>query len=69
MKLIFLFIIRMYQLLISPIIPSRCRFYPTCSEYTYEAINKYGVIRGLFKGIIRLGKCHPFHPGGYNPVE
>ncbi len=69
MRAFILFFIKIYQVVISPLIPARCRFYPTCSEYIFEAIKKYGVIKGVFWGTIRLGKCHPFHPGGYDPIE
>ena len=48
--------------------PSTCRFYPTCSKYTYDAIKKYGVLKGCFLGLKRILKCHPFHPGGYDPL-
>ncbi|RLG44229.1 MAG: membrane protein insertion efficiency factor YidD [Thermoproteota archaeon] len=68
MKEIALLLIRFYQSFISPILPRHCRFYPTCSEYTYQAIKKYGLLRGILKGIIRISKCHPFHPGGYDPL-
>ena len=60
--------IRLYQRIISPAIPPACRFTPTCSEYTYQAVSKHGVMRGLWLGINRLLRCHPFHPGGYDPV-
>jgi putative membrane protein insertion efficiency factor len=62
-------LIRAYQILISPILPRCCRFYPTCSEYTLTAIRQYGSARGLFLGMRRLMRCHPFHPGGYDPVR
>lgn len=62
------FFIRIYQRVISPLKPATCRFYPTCSQYCYEAVLKYGVIRGGLLGIRRVLKCHPFHPGGYDPV-
>jgi putative membrane protein insertion efficiency factor len=68
MKNIVLFLIRCYQILISPLLGRNCRFYPTCSNYTYEAIKKHGLLRGLFLGGKRLLKCHPFHPGGVDLV-
>jgi putative membrane protein insertion efficiency factor len=63
-------IIKFYQKRISPLkmVPS-CRFYPTCSQYAVDAISKYGILRGSFMSIKRLLKCHPFHPGGYDPVK
>ena len=61
-------LLRGYKLLISPLLPSACRFYPTCSEYMLEAIRRYGVPKGLWLGLKRLGRCHPFHEGGYDPV-
>lgn len=60
--------IRFYQLAISPTLPPSCRFYPTCSEYTLQAIAKYGALKGLWLGLKRIARCHPFHPGGYDPV-
>jgi len=57
-----------YQKVISPMKPRSCRFYPTCSEYAKLSIEKYGMIRGGIKAIRRILKCHPFHPGGYDPV-
>ncbi|WP_240550223.1 membrane protein insertion efficiency factor YidD [Candidatus Roseilinea sp. NK_OTU-006] len=60
--------IRFYQLAISPALPPSCRFYPTCSEYTLQAIAKYGAVKGLWLGVKRIARCHPFHPGGYDPV-
>lgn len=63
-------ILKFYQKYISPLkTVSSCRFYPTCSQYAIDAISKYGIIRGSFKSIKRLLKCHPFHPGGYDPVK
>ncbi len=60
--------VRFYQRFISPGLPPSCRFYPTCSEYTLQAITKYGALKGAWLGIKRIGRCHPFHPGGYDPV-
>lgn len=68
MRYIALILIRIYQLTLSPFIGHHCRFYPTCSTYTYEAISKYGLIRGLLLGSKRLLRCQPFHPGGIDPV-
>lgn len=59
--------VRLYQK-ISSFSPRVCRFYPTCSEYTIQALRKYGLVKGVFLGIKRILKCHPFHPGGYDPV-
>lgn len=60
--------IRFYQKFISPAVPPSCRFTPTCSEYTYGAVQKHGVLRGALLGLGRLVRCHPFNPGGYDPV-
>lgn len=68
MKYILIWLVKVYRVVISPLKPPSCRFSPTCSEYTIQALEKYGVIRGGFKAIIRISKCHPFHPGGYDPV-
>lgn len=68
MKTIALGLIRFYRRYLSPLKPPTCRFYPTCSAYGYEAIRKYGVIKGGWMTAKRIGKCHPFHPGGYDPV-
>lgn len=61
-------LIRIYRAMISPYLPGQCRFTPTCSHYSEEAIMKYGVAKGGFLSIKRVAKCHPFHPGGYDPV-
>ncbi len=69
MKYVMIFIIKLYQKFISPLLGSNCRFLPTCSQYSLEAINKYGAIKGGFLSVKRISKCHPFHPGGYDPLE
>jgi putative membrane protein insertion efficiency factor len=61
--------LRGYKLFISPLLPSACRYYPTCSEYMLEAVAKHGAMRGLWMGMKRLCRCHPFHEGGYDPVH
>ncbi|MDO9514580.1 MAG: membrane protein insertion efficiency factor YidD [Syntrophales bacterium] len=61
--------IRFYQMAISPYFPQRCRFYPTCSEYAITAIRHYGPFRGSLRGFLRILRCNPFHPGGYDPVK
>lgn len=68
MKKFLIFLIKIYRKYISPMKPPSCRFYPTCSKYAIEAIEKYGAIKGSFMAIKRILKCHPFHPGGYDPV-
>ncbi|MDK1023428.1 MAG: membrane protein insertion efficiency factor YidD [Gammaproteobacteria bacterium] len=68
MKRIMLILIRVYQLVISPVIPSCCRFYPSCSQYAIEALEKHGIIRGTYLTIRRISHCHPLHTGGYDPV-
>jgi len=68
MKQFFLAGIRFYQKAISPLLGQNCRYYPSCSRYAYEAIERYGVVRGGWMGLLRLVRCHPFHPGGYDPV-
>lgn len=61
-------LIRVYQIVISPLFPPSCRFYPTCSEYGYEAIGKYGLLKGGWLTIKRVARCNPFCKGGYDPV-
>ncbi len=62
-------LIRFYRFFISPLKPQVCRFYPSCSQYAYEALIRYGLLKGLVMGGKRVLKCHPFNPGGYHPVE
>jgi putative membrane protein insertion efficiency factor len=69
MKKILISLIWLYRYIVSPILPMSCRFTPTCSEYSIEALTKYGVVRGLYLTVRRLLRCHPFHPGGYDPVK
>jgi putative membrane protein insertion efficiency factor len=69
MKKGFIFLIKIYRVAISPLTPPSCRFYPTCSQYAMQAVEKYGAARGTFLALRRLSKCHPFHPGGYDPVR
>jgi putative membrane protein insertion efficiency factor len=68
MKFLFIYLLQGYKLLISPLLPPACRFYPTCSVYAVEAIEKFGALRGSYLAIKRLLRCHPWHPGGYDPV-
>jgi len=68
MQKILILLIRGYQLIVSPWLGSHCRFYPSCSEYAQIAIAEHGVWRGLFLSIKRLSRCHPWHPGGVDPV-
>ncbi|MBI2429001.1 MAG: membrane protein insertion efficiency factor YidD [Ignavibacteriales bacterium] len=69
MRYVLIFFIRIYQMLISPFLPANsCRFYPTCSQYTIESILKYGSMKGIYLGLRRIVKCHPYHEGGYDPV-
>lgn len=68
MRLLLIAPIRLYQMLISPLLGQRCRFYPSCSQYALEAIQKHGAVHGLALGARRLVKCHPFNPGGVDLV-
>ena len=68
-RLIVIGLLRFYKAAISPWLPSACRFEPTCSVYMMDAVAKYGVARGVWLGLKRLGRCHPFHQGGYDPVH
>jgi putative membrane protein insertion efficiency factor len=64
-----LFVLGVYQSLVSPLFPPCCRFYPSCSAYAREAIEKRGLVRGGILALIRICKCHPLHPGGYDPLS
>lgn len=63
-----LLLLRGYKRFLSPLLPPMCRFEPTCSVYTMQAVEKYGVLRGVWLGVRRLARCHPFNPGGWDPV-
>ncbi|TAK09042.1 MAG: membrane protein insertion efficiency factor YidD [Candidatus Manganitrophaceae bacterium] len=69
MAFIYLFIVRLYQSIISPLFPPVCRFYPTCSSYSIEAVKRHGFLIGIAMTIKRLIRCHPFCSGGYDPVK
>jgi putative membrane protein insertion efficiency factor len=61
-------LIRLYQLTLRPILPPACRFVPSCSDYALEALERHGLVRGSWLAVGRILRCHPFHPGGYDPV-
>jgi len=68
MSKLLIFLVRVYQLTLSPFLGNACRFYPSCSSYFEEAVRQWGAARGTLLGVRRLCKCHPFHPGGIDPV-
>ena len=68
MQTVILSILRIYKHWLSPLLPSACRFHPTCSEYMMDAVAKYGAARGVWMGLRRLARCHPLNPGGLDPV-
>jgi putative membrane protein insertion efficiency factor len=68
MKILLIWLIRGYRMFISPLFPPSCRYQPTCSQYAMQAIERFGPWRGSLMGVRRILRCHPFHPGGYDPV-
>jgi uncharacterized protein len=68
MKVLLILLIKGYRLFISPLFPPTCRFQPTCSMYAIQAVEKFGAFRGGYLAIRRILRCHPFHPGGYDPI-
>ncbi len=69
MRNVFVLLIKGYKKVISPLLPPSCRFYPTCSEYSIQALEKYGIVKGGAKSIWRIIRCNPFNKGGYDPIE
>jgi putative membrane protein insertion efficiency factor len=68
MRHLLIALVRIYQLFIGPLLPAACRYYPSCSQYAIEALQRHGAFRGAILAARRIGRCHPFRPGGYDPV-
>lgn len=68
MKYLLIFVVRAYQVVLSPLLPAACRYQPTCSHYAVEALEKHGALRGGWLAVKRIARCHPFRPGGFDPV-
>ena len=68
MRHLLILVVRGYQVILSPLLPASCRYYPSCSAYAIEALERHGAARGGWLTLKRLGRCHPFRPGGYDPV-
>jgi putative membrane protein insertion efficiency factor len=68
MKLVLVLLVRAYQVALSPLLPAACRYHPTCSHYAIEALEKHGAMRGGWLAVKRIARCHPFRPGGFDPV-
>lgn len=68
MRWVLITLVRGYQVVLSPLLPAACRYYPSCSVYAVEALEKYGARRGAWLAVKRIARCHPFRPGGYDPV-
>lgn len=68
MRFLLILLVRAYQLVLGPLLPSVCRYHPTCSAYAIEALERHGAWRGLILAVRRIGRCHPFRAGGYDPV-
>jgi hypothetical protein len=69
MRRLIVLLLKFYKLFVSPLLPSACRYYPTCSDYMRESVEKHGALRGVWMGVRRLARCHPFHEGGFDPVR
>jgi putative membrane protein insertion efficiency factor len=68
MQALLIILIKGYRYFLSPVLPAQCRYYPSCSEYALEAVQRHGPLRGAWLGMCRILRCHPWHPGGYDPV-